>query len=184
MANFMNFFNITNQIQYAFAYQNQNSFKKKRKNFDRVFDSKIIIDFFFKIRFQITAKNEFDFKKKKWKEKKSFKQKNNAYMIADDEEKIDYYEFNNENESDDNEKFNANHENEDSFSNSFDQKDSFVEFMNFFMKVEVSFIVQCNKCRITFSFNNKLHRHIRNEYKNFLWKRKIKSYNIIIKISF
>ena len=157
---------------------------KKKKNFNRVFDSKIIIDFSFKIRFQITTENEFDFKKKKWKKKKFFKQKNNAYMIADDEKKVDYYKLNNENESNDNEKFNANHENENSSSNSFDQKNSFVELMNSFMKIEINFVVQCKKCRITFLFNNKLHRHIRNECKNFLWKRKAKSYNIITKISF
>ena len=69
VTNFMNFFSTTDQTQYAFIYQNQDSFKKKRKNFDCVFDSKVIIDFFFKIRLQITAKNEFDFKKKKIKKK-------------------------------------------------------------------------------------------------------------------
>ena len=75
MTNFMNFFNITDQIQYSPTYQNQNSFKKKRKNFDRVFDAKVIIDFSFKIHFQITTKNESDFKKKKWKEKKFLNKK-------------------------------------------------------------------------------------------------------------
>ena len=56
VSDFINFLNNTNQKQYAFVYQNQDSKDYKRKNFDRVFDSKTIIDFFFKIRLQITSK--------------------------------------------------------------------------------------------------------------------------------
>ena len=70
MSDFMNFLNNTSQKQYASVYQNQNFKDYKRKNSDRVFDSKVIIDFFFKIRFQITLKNKFDFRKKKEKKKK------------------------------------------------------------------------------------------------------------------
>ena len=105
-------------------------------------------------------------------------------MIDENEKKADYYELSNENKSNNNEEFNANHENENSFSNSFDQKNSFVEFMNFFMRAEIRSFVLCKKCQTTFSFNNKLHRHICNECKNVLWKRKTKSYNFIVETEF
>ena len=102
-------------------------------------------------------------------------------MTDEDEKKINYYESSNENESNDNDDSNANHENENSFSNSFNHENSFVDLINSFMKTEMR-TIQCKKCRIIFTFNNKLHKHIRNKCKNILWKKKTKTYNLNIGI--
>lgn len=153
----MNFFNITNYFQYVSAYKNQNSFKQKsrrdKSNSNRVFGTKIIIDSSFKILFKITFKSKFDFKKSTIK---NLKQKEHAYIIVDDEKKVDYYDSSNEEKNDD---FNANHENKNSTSNLSKHDSIFAEIImitNF-----KSF--QCKKCRILFIFNNKLFHHIRSE---------------------
>lgn len=88
MTDFMNFFNITDHIQYSSIYhkQNQNQFKKlrrKKSNSNRVFDTKTIANSFFKIFFRITSRSEFDFKKSN----KNFKRRKHVYMIDDDEKK-------------------------------------------------------------------------------------------------
>lgn len=151
----MNFLNITDQIKYFFIYHDQNFKQNRQKKFDSncVFDTKIIIDSFFKMRFQITSKNKFDFKKKKF-----FKTKSHVYMTNDDEKKIDYYEFNNEKNQLESK---TNHENQNSFSNQFEKK-FFVELTNSIMS-SLFKSIQCKKCKIVFFFNNKLHIHIRNK---------------------
>lgn len=67
VSNFMNFFNITSQIKYVLAYQNQKQKRSNKSDSNRVFDAKIIIDSSSRTRFQITSKNESDFKKERWK---------------------------------------------------------------------------------------------------------------------
>ena len=128
MTNFINLFSTTNQTQYSFIYQDQDSLKQNRFDSNCVFNIKIIIDLSSKIRLQITSKNESNFKKnrefnlKKNKNKKLFKQKNHAYMTKNDEKKIDYYKLNNNNDdSNDNDNSNIYHDDENSFE-SFDQK--------------------------------------------------------------
>ena len=151
----MNFFSITNQIKYFFVYHNQNVKQNRQKKFDsdRVFDTKIITDSFSKMRFQITSKNEFNFKKKKF-----FKTKNHVYMTNDDEKKIDYYKLNNEKNQFESK---INHENQNSFLNQFEKR-FFVELTNSIMSSSFKSI-QCKKCKTVFFFNNKLHKHIRDK---------------------
>ena len=68
MTDFMNLFSITDQIKYFFVYHNQNVKQDCQRKSDSncAFDTKVITDLFFKMRFQITSKNESDFKKKKF----------------------------------------------------------------------------------------------------------------------
>ena len=56
MTNFMNFFSTTDQTKYFSAYHNQKSFRNSKFDLNHVFNSKIIIEFSFKIRLQITSK--------------------------------------------------------------------------------------------------------------------------------
>ena len=71
----MNFFSNTEQNQYAFFYQNQKFKDYKRKNFNCVFDSKVIIDFFSKFVFKSRPKKNSISEKKK----KSFQSQKTAF---------------------------------------------------------------------------------------------------------
>lgn len=160
--NFMNLFNNTDHIQYLFAYQeqDQNRFKHKsrreKSNSDRVFDTKIIADSFFKIPLKITFENKSDLKKSN----KNFRSKGHVYMIENDEKKIDYYEFNDKNDDVDS---NANHENKNYTLDVFDQKNFFIDMIITDVFKEKSSIFQCKKCYTRFIFNKKFHRHVWNK---------------------
>ena len=162
MTNFMNLFNSFDQIKYSFVYHDQNSFKEQKKfDFDRIFAIKIISSSF-KTFFQITSKNEFDSEKNKYK--KFFKQKNHVYMIKNDEKKVDYYKFSNDEKTNDNhdskQNLNANYDDENSFASS-DQKKIFVKMSD---SILTKFMRICKKCRFHFFFNNRLHVYIQNQY--------------------
>ena len=63
----MNLFSTIERTQYSFVNFDQDSLRKSRQiksNSNRIFNSKIFVNSFFKIRFQITAKNKSASKKK------------------------------------------------------------------------------------------------------------------------
>lgn len=167
----MNLLNITGHIQYSFAHRDQNSFKKSRRKKSNssslAFDVKTIAEPF-KVRLQITSEKEFDFRKNqdrnRDKDKKPYKSKAHAYTAKDKKNEMDYYDFSHEDES--NEKnFAINHENENSSFETFDQDDFFVKLIESSTS-DSNKIYKCKKCRIKFSFNNKLHEDVRDSCKN------------------
>lgn len=124
----MNFFNIIKHIQYFFVisiYKKQN---RNKQSFNRVFETKTIFEFFFKMLFRIIFESEFDFKNitsNIQKINKFFKRKKRAYMINDDKKNINYYDFRNDEKS--NSK--TNYEKKNIESNAFEQNNHFVEIM-------------------------------------------------------
>ena len=99
MTNFMNLFNITDQIKYFSVYHNQKSFRNLKSDLNHIFNLKIIIEFLFKIRLQITFEKKSDFRKNRNKNqnksKKFYKSKAHAYLTNENEKRdVDYYDFN------------------------------------------------------------------------------------------
>ena len=161
VADFMNLLSNSGQTKYSSAYHDQGPSREQGKSDSDRASAVKAISSSSKVPLQITSGNGSDSKKDKYK--KSFKQKNHAYMAEDDEREVDYYEPSNDEEANDNHDSeqdpDVNHGGEDT-SESSDQEGPFVGMSD---PVLTKSERVCKKCRTRFSSNNKLHAHIRGQ---------------------